>query len=269
MPKAIEAALTQKGVALTVSVYDDHSSDSTRELEKVYPTVHWIFNDESRGYVVARNKFMSETSQPYFCSLDDDSWFTRDEDLATGIAYLDANPDVAAIAYDILSPDRPDRVAVTPPHEVSTFIGCGHIVRVAAAREVGFYEPFPSYYGGEEKDLCLRLIDRGYKIMKLPGVHIWHEKTMIARDIAAQHRSGVCNDLVFAWCRVPWFALPFVLWSKTRSHRRFAARYSAGELVPVCEAGIQDFWTAVRSGRLHRRPVSIRSLRRFQSLPIG
>ncbi len=267
LPQAIDSALQQKGVSVRVAVYDDHSSDNTPTLASRYPTVLWEFGNTSRGYVFARNKFMREATQDYFCSLDDDSWFMQQDSLAIGVSYLEAHPDVAAVAYDILSPDRPNVAPVREPFEVNTFIGCGHVVRLSAAREVGLYDPFPSYYGGEEKDLCLRLIDRGFKIMKLPGVHVWHEKTMIARDLIAQHRSGVCNDLVFIWRRTPFILLLLLVPIRIWKHRRFAKRYSNGELMGAYRSAVVDFWHVVRAGQLVRRPVSWRSLRKWQRMP--
>src|SRR5437762_12405020 len=53
---------------------------------------------------------------------------------------------------------------------------------LSAAREVGLYEANPGSYGVEEKDLCLRLLDAGYKIVKLSGVHVWHDKTEIRSE---------------------------------------------------------------------------------------
>lgn len=266
LPSAIDSGLNQTGVSVKVAVFDDHSTDDTRLLEKQYPQVDWEFSTVSKGYVFARNQFMATTNAKYFCSLDDDSWFMDNVGLEKGVRYLESHPDVAAIAYDILSPDRPDVVPESEPHEVNTFIGCGHLLRLTNARQVGLYDPPPSYYGGEEKDLCLKLIDRGYKIIKLPGVHIWHDKTSVARDFLGQHRSGVCNDLVYAWKRLPFFLLLPVMAVKIRNHKRFARNYNHGELVEPCKQGISDFYKAVRQGKVPRQPVSFKALKHFQNL---
>ena len=78
------------------------------------------------------------------------------------------------------------------------FIGCGHVVRLAAVHAVGVYEPAPGSYGGEEKDLSLRLMDAGYAILSLPGVHVWHEKTSIARVVPKQQSFDItANDRRF------------------------------------------------------------------------
>src|SRR5436853_1462944 len=109
------------------------------------------------------------------------------------------------------------------------FVGCGHVLRLSAVREVGGYEAVPGSYGGEEKDLCLRLLDAGYQLVKLPGVHVWHDKTLVARDLVAQHRSGVCNDLVLTLRRTPTLLLPVALLVKLYRHWRFSLSHGLTE----------------------------------------
>jgi GT2 family glycosyltransferase len=258
--------MDQKGVSLRVAVYDDNSSDDTHLLKSRYPDVSWEFGKVNKGYVYARNKFMSEATEHFFCSLDDDSWFINNDSLAKAVHYLDATPGVAAVAFDIISPDHPTHVEEREPEEVSSFIGCGHVLRLSNVRQVGFYDPPPSYYGGEEKDLCIRLIDKGYRIMKLPGVHVWHDKTMVARDFQAQHRSGICNDMVFAWRRAPFVFLIPAMILKPVSHLRFALRYEKGILLRACFAGLKDFYARLLRRKIGRRPVSIGAFGKFMKL---
>jgi hypothetical protein len=93
---------------------------------------------------------------------------------------MEMNPKVAAVAFDILSPDRKKATLRSEPRPTHMFIDCGHILRISAVRECGFYVPGPGFYGSEEMDLCLRLLDRNWEIHFLPGVHIWHDKTTVA-----------------------------------------------------------------------------------------
>ena len=143
------------------------------------------------------------------------------------------------------------------------FIGCGHVLRLSVVKQLGGYSKFPGSYGGEEKDLCLCLIDAGYEITKLTGVHVWHDKTMTARDLADQHASGVCNDLTFTVRRVPIaFLLPMISY-KLMSHIVFAFR---GGLMRPCIKGIREFGRVLMSTWRGRKPVRISSLKRYQAL---
>jgi len=58
------------------------------------------------------------------------------------------------------------------------------------------------------------LLDAGYDSIKLKGVHVWHDKTAVARQPEEQLRSGVCNDLVMAMRRTPILLLPAAIVSK-------------------------------------------------------
>jgi GT2 family glycosyltransferase len=196
----------------------------------------------------------------YYVSLDDDAWFLGTDELRIAIDYLESHATVGAVAFDILSPDRPQPQARSSPVPVSSFIGCGHVLRLAALRKIGYYEPNPGRYGGEEKDLCLRLLDAGWETHLLPGVHVWHEKTPLARDLPAQHRSGVCNDLCFALrrCPAPWLAL--VIPYKIVRHLAFSATH--GLLLPGL-AGIGQFFANVLAVWKSRAPVSLESFLRF------
>jgi GT2 family glycosyltransferase len=224
LPKAIRSAFSQSYPKVEVAVLDDGSDDGTPALQSDFPAVQWQKWESSRGYLHARNHLMATASADYYLSLDDDAWFLEGDEVAVAIAYMEDNPRVGGVAFDILSPDRPNPAARSAPQRTSMFIGCGHVVRISALKECGFYAPSPGLYGAEEKDLCLRLLDGNWEIHRLPGVHVWHDKTAVARDEAAQHRSGVCNDLVFALRRCPLPLMLAVLPAKMMSHLRFAVR---------------------------------------------
>lgn len=123
----------------------------------------------------------------------------------------------------------------------------------------------PGYYGGEEKDLCIRLMDNGFSIVRFPSVEVWHDKTSIARDFPLQHRSNVCNDLVFMWRRTPFlYLLPsFIL--KLFKNISFSIKYKEANLTKPCLKGIGDFFKALFTGKIKRDPVSIKGFKKYLS----
>jgi GT2 family glycosyltransferase len=252
LPKSIESALRQRYPRLKVAVLDDGSEADTSQLRFRYPTIHWHRWDRSRGYLQARNYLMRSTDADFFLSLDDDAWFINGDEISIAVQHMEMNPKVAAGAFDILSPDRQTGSPRSDPGPTHIFIGCGHILRMSAIRECGFYVPGPALYGSEETDLCLRLLDRNWEIHFLPGVHIWHDKATVARDTAAQYRSLVCNDLAFAAQRCP---LPLVLGIipvKLINHLRFSA---SNQLLMSCLAGIMLFFRCAVDLWRSRKPV--------------
>lgn len=224
LPKALKSASAQAAPNIDIAVVDDCSSDGTRALATAWPRVDWKFRDKPDGYMSARNDFMSRAGYDYFVSLDDDSWFLRGDEISEALKLFEHDPAVAAVAYDIVSPDQPSLRERAHPRPVNTFIGCGHMLRLSSVRVVGGYDPAPGGYGGEEKDLSLRLMDEGMKVVLMPGFHVWHDKTMVARDLASQHKSGVCNDLTMTVRRAPWYLLPIMLPAKVFRHLMFGSR---------------------------------------------
>lgn len=261
--KAINSALNQNVDDLSIWVINDSSTDSTRQIASEYPRITWIDWALPRGCIAAREYLMRRISADYFVSLDDDAWFLEGDEISIAAKYLEENQSIGAVAFDILSPDRPQPGSRTNPRTVATFIGCGHMIRLSAARQAGFYEMSPGLYGAEEKDLCLRLLDAGYSTALLPGVHVWHDKTTLERNISMQHCSGVCNDLVMSFRRTPFWLLPATMLFKFYRHWMFSIQ---NHLLRPCLAGFRLFLRSMPSVWHSRRPVRTATLQRFVRL---
>jgi len=261
LPKAIRSALNQDYSNKEVAVFDDASTDETPNLCIEYPEVRWSRTDNNRGLIRTRNHLMQATDADYYFSLDDDAWFLKDDEISYGVRVLDERPEVGALAYDILSPDFPNTANRIGPQKTHSIIGCGHMVRLSAVRDVGYYAPGLGNYGSEEQDLCIRLLDEKHEILFLPGVHVWHERTPIARDSDGQHTSAVCNDLTFAFRRSPLSMLVWLLPGKVLSHLRFAVAHN---LVKPCLKGIGMFLTGLPDLMSTRRPVRVSVYKEFR-----
>ncbi|MBW8782063.1 MAG: glycosyltransferase [Verrucomicrobia bacterium] len=253
LPKAIASALAQDYPCLSIAVLDDGSTDDTPALHAQLPGVTWIRHEQSRGYMESRNELMRTPGADFYVSLDDDAWFLRGDELSLAIARMQAQPSLAAIAFDILSPDRSAEIPRSSPKSAAVFIGCGHLLRLSAVREAGFYAATPGAYGSEEKDLCLRLADLGYDIELMPGVHVWHDKAWSGRDWFPLHRSGVCNELVMTLRRCPLPDLLLVLPLKFASFVRYWLQRP--EFARAGLAGIGDVLRHLRATLQSRRAV--------------
>jgi GT2 family glycosyltransferase len=227
LSKAITSAKQQDYPYTRIMVIDDASTDGTPLLQRDFPDIEWVVHNPPRGYRENRNQMMQADGIEYFVSLDDDAWFLKNDEISIAVARMEANADLAAIAFDILSPTDSEIQLRTTPYEGITFIGCGHLLRISAVKIAGWYEATPGPYGAEEKDLSIRLMNLGFRINFLPGVHVWHDKAWTGRDWGPLHKSGVCNDLVMATRRCPFPDLFFVLPYKVLSHIRFALRKPA------------------------------------------
>jgi GT2 family glycosyltransferase len=261
LTKAIASARAQTYPHLRVAVLDDGSTDGTPALCAQFPDVYWTRHDSPAGLIESRNQLMDAAAEEFYVSLDDDAWFLQGDEIAVAVSRMDTNPRLAAIAFDILSPDRPAPAGRGAPRPAAIFIGCGHLLRLAAVRQAGFYAACPGAYGSEEKDLCLRLADIGLSIELLPGVHVWHEKAWADRDNRPLHRSGVCNELVMTLRRCPLPDVLVVLPGKLVSYLLFWLHnpfyFSAGL------GGVAGFIRLLPSVWRSRRPVQRTTFWRF------
>lgn len=266
LPKAIDSALKQDYANKEVFVFDDSSIDNTVELKTKYNNVSWHFSKGNKGYLFARNMLLQTTDAEYYCSLDDDSWFLNDDYLEKAVEFMNASPQIAVLAFKILSNDLTREIKRgNSIVETNSFIGCGHMLRISAVKRVGYYAVNPGYYGGEEKDLCIRLIDKDFSIYRFPYVEVWHDKASKPSDIPLQYRSSVCNDLVFMWRRTPLAYLIPSFFIKLYKHISYSVKYKDAPLVKPCLKGIGDFFIALFKGKIDRNAVSKKAFKKYLS----
>ncbi len=212
LPKAIEFALQQDYSDKVIFVADDASTDATDTLRSRFPEVRWYRFDSNVGYRDARNHLMRHADADLYISLDDDSWFLSPTSISDTVAIFVERPQLAALGFDILR-EMPASVDATDQSLVKarTFIGCGHALRLPFVREVGFYCDLPMSYGAEEVDLCLRLLDAGYEVLRTNEIKVWHEKSLTERDVRSLFAQAVCNVLGVTVTRYPLGYLAVVL----------------------------------------------------------
>lgn len=211
LPKAILSAFEQEYANKEIYVFDDGSTDGTRKLNEKYPNLRWERVEKSIGLLEARNKMMRSCDADIFVSLDDDAWFLKKDEISIAVEYFKNDSKLGAVAFDILEIKSPRFKEIERGVAIATnfFKGAGHALRLSAVKEAGYYAPFPLKYGHEEKDLGILILDKGYHIIFLPGVHVWHDYTPVSRNRDEQSRAFVINDLIYKFRRVPLiFLLP-------------------------------------------------------------
>jgi len=264
LPLAIESAGQQDYPDKEISVLDIASTDGTPAVRAQFPGIAWERSEQRIGIPESRNLLMRHPGAKYFFSLDDDATFLRHDEISLGVKFLEEHPEYAGVAYDILLPGdtaRPDR---GEPIDAAMFVGCGHLLRLSDVAAIDYYAPNPTVYGGsEETDLCLRLYDRGRKIIFLPGVHVWHERTTAGRNLMEQYSHNLCNDLVSLWRRCPVPDLGWMFGGRLVSQFRFALK--TGRVVAYFR-GLTLFAKALPRVVPSRDPVRPLAFRAFMRL---
>lgn len=262
--KAVASALQQVPPPDLVWVIEDGLVGKPFEWEKGGPVriTRW---SEPKGYMAARQKMMMEAEADVYVSLDDDAWFLDPHAMAEAVRAIVEHPQVAAVGFEILSPDQSNPSGKKGLKEAKLFIGCGHALHLMAVREVGGYENMPGFYGGEEKDLCLRLMDQGWKIVKVMGATVWHDKTHIQRDLRRQRKSRVVNDLTLICRRCPTRGLALNALGNI-TNQMFHSMQAPKERLGPSLAGIWKFLLAIPAVISTRRPVRSQTWRRFRRM---
>lgn len=266
LSKCLSSCLAQTYGPKEIVVWDN-SDDAVaiaknREVAKRFPGVRWIKPAEEKTLIQTRAAMMSEPGCDLFCSIDDDGWFMGTDELALAVEQFELDPNCAGVAFDILSPDQPSPAARHSPQPAMHFVGCGHMLRRDMVETAGYYADFPGRYGSEEKDLCIRFVDRGWNMKFLPGVHVWHDKTSAGRDWGAQHRTGTLNDLIFALLRCPMPDLFYYLPGKATNLVLWGLRGGQQERW----SGFQGLWDFLKFAPKYwkkRQPVSRDTFRKF------
>ncbi|HLA56789.1 MAG TPA: glycosyltransferase family A protein [Flavobacterium sp.] len=164
-------------------ICDDGSTDGTSDFIKTnYPEILLVRHETSKGYIFSRNMLLRLTSADYAISLDDDAHFLSDSPLEKIEIHFTENPKCGLIAFRLLwSKSVPPDVSSSANTEiVKGFVGCGHVWRMKAWRDIPDYPEWFVFYG-EEDFAAYQLFKKGWQVHYLPSVLVQHRVDMKAR----------------------------------------------------------------------------------------
>jgi len=266
---ALTRLMAQTTPPVEILVVDDGSSDGTDAMMRAEfaparcPTIRYVRQPHNGGLILARNFGFVNTTGDCVLSVDDDSWFVEPDGLARCVAHLEAHPEVAAVACNV---ETRDGLVYFPkgaaPFDAPWYVGCGHLLRRSAVAAVGLYIP-ELYRQGEEKDRCLRLIGAGHRVVALPDVMVYHDKSEKGRKPGLERFYNHRNDLIREVARCPAGLLP---WRFARSwignswkNLRHGPRLTDVKVLAALPS-------ILRIGLKHRAPVSEAAYRRWLEL---
>ncbi|HVT88206.1 MAG TPA: glycosyltransferase [Tepidisphaeraceae bacterium] len=261
--RALRSCIAQDYPDFEILVFDDASTDGTaEEIESQFPQIRLIVDGRRRGYIVRRNQGFRKALGQYIVSLDDDAYFTSPQTLRQVVHAFGEYPDAAAMALSFVE-RKADKNHVHPSGaEMSSFVGCAHAIRRDVAIKAGGYREI-YVHQGEERDLCIRLMQLGYRIMAVDSAPIAHNVSPL-RDRHRLEKYGIRNTLLFTTLNVPH---PFLLLRLVIDGIRLIVR-KPGWPITFWRAAylLRAFCSCARYGYL-RDPVSLDAYRRFRSLP--
>jgi GT2 family glycosyltransferase len=174
---------------LDVTVVDNASTDGTAGmLRERFPQVRLIVNAENVG-ASAWNAGMTTARGRWRLILDDDCYLTGD---ALKVAVKRAEEHRAdLVSFRIASSEGPGyfNVGNFDPGLLG-FVGCAALFSARAIETEPFYDP-NLFIWGNEVELTMRLLDRGFRHLFLPEVEAVHQKALPDPDEFPVHFNSV------------------------------------------------------------------------------
>lgn len=164
-------------------ICDDGSSDGTSNYLKTnYPEIQLLHHPISRGYISSRNQLLSLVSTDYAISLDDDAHFITPNPLECISNFFELNPDCGLVALRIFwGLQQPEiTISIEQPCPVQGFVGCAHVWRMSAWKEIPDYPEWFVFYG-EEDFASFQLFKKNWKVFYLPEVLVNHRVDVKSR----------------------------------------------------------------------------------------
>jgi glycosyltransferase involved in cell wall biosynthesis len=195
----IQYLLDRKDVVCIIC--DDGSTDGTASfLQKQYPEIQLIQNHKSQGLIYSRNRLMYLTTADYAISLDDDAHFVSEEPLEFIKNHFEQNAHCGVLALRIFwGLEEPvSKVSSENTHPVQGFVGCAHVWRMKAWRDIPNYPAWFIFYG-EENFASFQLFKKNREIHYLPEVLIHHRVDVKARRMHADYTLRLRRSLRSGW----------------------------------------------------------------------
>jgi len=174
----IQSVLAEEDCRKEIFVVDNGSSDgSVTYLQKVFPMVSLVANNENRGFAAANNQVLHRCRGKFVFFLNPDARLRRGA-LGTIVSYMESNPQVGLAGTRLVDPDGTLQWSKSEqylgeeytqgelsglPGSIACVIGASMVVRADVVKNIGgFDEDFFIY--GEDLDICLRVRKHGYQI---------------------------------------------------------------------------------------------------------
>jgi glycosyltransferase involved in cell wall biosynthesis len=182
-------------------IFDDGSIDGTSDfLKKNYPQIILHTNKESKGYLYCRNKMLNEAKTDFSISLDDDAHFVTNEPLEIIEEYFNKNKEVGLLGFRIFwSKESPNNIFSNDcPTRVKSFVGCAHVWRMKAWRDIPAYPEWFVFYG-EENFASYQLFKKKWEVHYLPDVLVHHRVDVKSRKKDKDYSIRLRRSLRSGW----------------------------------------------------------------------
>jgi GT2 family glycosyltransferase len=247
-----------------VLVHVDAGDEETPKLLAAHFSgkVKWLGASSTRGPGGGRNVLIELAETPWVVSFDDDSWPESPDFFERLEKVIDANPKAGVLAFPINV--RGQKPAQWPAEiqQASCFENCGCAIRREAFLQTDGFLPLRHAYGMEEADVSLQLLDKGWQILNVPDLLVYHDTGMEHHASAPVNAAQITNTALLAFLRYPITLWPMGI---LQTINRVKYAISMGRFRGIA-MGLIDIPFACWKYRGARKPVKVETVKLARKL---
>ena len=173
-------------------------------LEKfICGRVRWVCASSTQGPGGGRNILIQMADSPWIVSFDDDSWPESPDFFKRLEKVIKANPKAGVLALPINVRGQKPTYWSDEIQQASCFENCGCAIRREAFIQTDGFLPLRHAYGMEEADVSLQLLDKGWQILNVPDLWVYHDTGMVHHASAPVNAAQITNTALLAFLRYP------------------------------------------------------------------
>ncbi len=196
----------------TIIIHIDQSDgELEREIAARSPDVLLLSSPTRVGPGGGRHQCLLHCQTEFAASFDDDSYPVDPDYFARAEELFRQNADAAVIGAAIWQQGEEQKPRQQTVSRQADFTGCGHVVRLAAYRQVRGYLPRPIAYGMEETDLALQFFARGWKIYDSGQLRVFHDTALSHHEGSSMAAGSLANVALFGFLHYPASLWPHAL----------------------------------------------------------
>ena len=245
---------------------DDASTDGTAEMmDEEFPKIEYYRSSENLGPCYHRNKAVEMANTEIVFGLDDDSILQSPKTIEQTLAEFDRE-NIGAVAIPYINILQSNKVHTKVPDDeqvylVHAFDACAYAIRRSVFLETGSYrEVF--FYMGEESDLCIRMIERGFvvRVGRADPIHHLQPPNRVSARIDVLQRK---NDILNFYFNTPLlFLLPYLVATSTKGLIKGVKVGRVGNVI----RGLFQGYAFILSNSNLRSPVSLSRFRLYRKI---